>query len=474
MARASEPKLFEHTGEAFSIVVRSDETQLTGFLDVVVQGPDGPTPAVDELLKILQGAKVKFCPDLAERLAKALAAGPEVRGLVVAEGKSPQMGAPGRVDWKVNIAADAKRAVKVVEGRADYHEVREIAQVEEGAELLTLVPPETGAAGEDIFGRVIPGVAGEPAWVQCGHNVRFDTKSGTAFAEVAGAVEFGGDRLAVVAAHTVEGDVAAETGNINFAGEVFIKGDVHDDYSVHSKKNITVLGSVHAARLETDGDIRIALGASGHGKGALAAGGNIHAKYLNAMDVVCRGDLNVGGEVVNCTVRVGGRLAIPLGRIIGGDVVARRALEARQLGSPSNIPTRVTVGIDVDTVEKIAGLKARLLQVTKDSDRIYHLVKMHIDDPATLQDLPERKRSAVQANIDTFAGLRQQKQDFEALLRELEGEEIDPQEQVVKVLKTIHGKVTITIGTCSETFTREVPGPVTFFADPTTGSLRRW
>lgn len=58
----------------------------------------------------------------------------------------------------------------------------------------------------------------------------------------------------------IRGDVDVSSGNIDFIGDIMVKGNVMEGFSVTSKKNVTIFGTVTNGTVTADGDITIKLG----------------------------------------------------------------------------------------------------------------------------------------------------------------------------------------------------------------------
>ncbi len=69
-------------------------------------------------------------------------------------------------------------------------------------------------------------------------------------------------------------------GNINFPGDVEIKGNVISNLTVTATGNIEILGAVEAASIIAGKNIVLKTGIQGMDKGVLQAGGNITARFI--------------------------------------------------------------------------------------------------------------------------------------------------------------------------------------------------
>ena len=101
---------------------------------------------------------------------------------------------------------------------------------------------------------------------------------------VDGHVSLVDDKVFVSDVYSVE-DVSTATGNIDYQGDVEVKGNVCENFSVKTRGNVFVQGVVEGATIEAGGNIVIARGMHGQNKGKLKAGGNVIAKFISAAQV---------------------------------------------------------------------------------------------------------------------------------------------------------------------------------------------
>ena len=92
-------------------------------------------------------------------------------------------------------------------------------------------------------------------------------------------------KVVVSSVYTVK-DVDMSTGNIVYDGSVEITGSVAANMEVKAGGNVVINGGVESARIIAGGNIIIAKGMNGTGKGYLRAGGDIMVKFLENTRVV--------------------------------------------------------------------------------------------------------------------------------------------------------------------------------------------
>src|SRR5208337_5226117 len=76
------------------------------------------------------------------------------------------------------------------------------------------------------------------------------------------------------------GDVDLRVGNIDFPGDVVIRGEIRDGFAVKAGKSILCTGVIGAARIECGGNLVSQRGIVGREKAVIKAGGAVEAKFL--------------------------------------------------------------------------------------------------------------------------------------------------------------------------------------------------
>ena len=160
-----------------------------------------------------------------------------------------------------------------------------------------------------------------------------------------------GSRIDVLPVFAVEGDLDYSVGNIDFAGDVTVRGDVMPGFSIHATGSVTVYGMTEHATIHAGGDLILQgvvglIEADDHGDGMeheaeIVVGGNLTAQYLHNIAVEVAGEAIVNREMVNCQI-VADRVELPSkGRIVGGVTAAKLEIECGTLGSNNGVSTHM-------------------------------------------------------------------------------------------------------------------------------------
>lgn len=268
--------------------------------------------------------------------------------IMIAKGQEPVPGSDAVITYYKR--SERKPAIRD-NGKADYYDMNFLDQVEKGDWLGEKIPPTSSIPGRTI--------TGEYVIIPNGKNKKllYDPKTVGAFKEdgkivlralINGVVEFHSGKVTVGNHSIIEGDVGVETGNINFDGNVTIKGTVLDGFSVIATKDISILGELGVGNVEMIesklGDVFIKGGIFGKGKSKIAAGRNIYVKHANECCLEAGGNIHIGYYSLGSTLK--GQNIITderYGKLIGGVIEARGKVRAGIIGNQMERKTFIHV-----------------------------------------------------------------------------------------------------------------------------------
>jgi uncharacterized protein (DUF342 family) len=392
---------FEHRPVNDSIVtVDIAEGEMKAYIQVMPPGQGGCDLSMETYLSFLRNNRVVF--GVKEDFLRDFADKPVYKEpVVVAEGSRPIDGRDAYIQYNFETDQTKVRLREGSNGRVDFKELNIIQNVVENQPLAKKIPPETGAVGRTVTGKVIPAKNGKDTSLPVGKNVHVGDDGATIIADINGQVVVVSGKINVEPVYTVQGDVNLKTGNIIFLGTVIINGNVEDGFSVKAAGNIEVNGTVEKAELDAEGDIIVHQGITGKSGGLVRAGRSIWARFIENA-VVEAGNMVVASDgIINSQVNAFKRIICQGKRahIVGGRLRASEEINAKILGSPtSGTETICEVGFDPKS-------KAELDQLKLD------------------KEAAERQIEEIQRNLQTLINIKKQRkslpEDKEAYMREL-------------------------------------------------------
>lgn len=294
---------------------------------------------------------------------------------VIAEGIQPEQGKDAEIEYFFDTELRAKPQLNE-DGSVDFHKLNSISHITKGTVLAALHPEIKGKPGANVLGQPIPPREVKKKKLEFGKNIRYTEDRLSIVSEVDGHVSLVDGKVFVSDTYEVAGDVDAGTGDIEYNGNIEVKGNVLSGFSLKAKGNIIVNGVVEGADLSADGDIVLKRGVQGMSKGCLEAKGNIVSRFIENATVYAGG--NVTAEaILHSHVSAGDSILVTghKGFITGGKVCAGVCIEAKTIGSTMGAETTISVGIDPKERERLQEIQKELVALQKEQARLEPLVR---------------------------------------------------------------------------------------------------
>lgn len=431
--------------ECYKLRVGPDKMQ--AFVKFYASSEGGEDMTSEEFIKDLRhrGIKSGIRTEVIERY---FAKREYLEEFLVAEGRDPVQGKNAWIEYKFNTDKKAKPTLNE-DGSVDFFHLNILNHCNKGDVLAVLHPEQPGEPGEDLSGnRILPAEVRKET-LKFGHNIELSEDRTVLTAQVDGHVELVEGSVFVSDELVVE-NVDNSTGNIDYEGNVQINGNVATNFQVTAKGDIMVKGVVEGAQLTAGGNIIIARGMNGMGRGVLRAGGNIVSKFLE--NATAEADGYVTSEsILHSRVTAGGEVNVDgrRGFITGGKVCATGSINVKTLGSEMGADTIVEVGTDPKLKERLNQLQKQIGEDTRILQTVQPTLitaKQKLAKGAKLS--PEQIQQ-----IQSMAALNKQKTDaIEAANKEIEELQklmMSPSETVVRVKGEVYPGTRICIGDVS-------------------------
>lgn len=259
-----------------------------------------------------------------------------LKPFLVARGKQPINGKDGRVIFHVSPQLERR------EEGADFRDVIHIPSVQTGDRIATIKDPENGVCGTDIYGNRLLPRRGKPAAITLGLNV---IQHGNEIMAVSdGEVSFNWNVIQVNPVYVVDGDLDLSVGNIEFIGNVTIKGNVPPGYKIRVGGDLKVFGLIEGSDIQADGSIYVQGGISGEQDCQIRAGATLKSLYINRANVLAFGDIEVKHYILHSQVTSYGLIRCRRGQLIGGAIQAVKGVEIRGAGNIHYAHTLILIG----------------------------------------------------------------------------------------------------------------------------------
>lgn len=264
------------------------------------------------------------------------------RSVAVATGKAPQDGIDGYFEYMFQSQLDGKPRINE-DGSVSYA-IKLFEMVTEGQVIAKYHPAVPGVDGYTVKDTPIRARPGREMPPLRGRGFSCKEDGVTYIASITGKIDKINDKINILPVFEASGDVDANTGNIEFRGDVIIHGSV-DDIEIRATGTVTVDGVVQGASIFANKDIVVAGGVLGNGKSVIDAKGKISAKFFEFATVRSKGDITAD-IFLNSNVYCEGSAFVmsKKGCIVGGSVHAVSGIEANSIGNNAEIRTHVLVG----------------------------------------------------------------------------------------------------------------------------------
>ena len=260
--------------------------------------------------------------------------------ICAAKWTEPQNGIDGVVQYYFN--KDKHIApIEDEQGNVDYKNLGLINNIMVGTPIAEISLPTEGVPGTDITGATVPQKVGVPARYNVGAGTQLMNNDTQIVAAVSGNLIFKNGAFVVEEKIVINGDVDVSSGNIDFIGDITIKGGVFEGFRVASKRSITIMGLVAKAEIVADGDILIKGGAV---NSKIVSKANVKIGFCENTNITAEGNVEspsfIGGEVF-ASEKI---IASGKGVLVGGKYTALNGIEASVIGSENYTKTIVTLG----------------------------------------------------------------------------------------------------------------------------------
>jgi uncharacterized protein (DUF342 family) len=331
-------------------------------------------------------------------------------------------------------------------GVVDYKNLGFVRNIVTDSIIANITPPSHGEPGRDVLGNEIPARDGLPAKFRLGKNTKFSDDELNILAAVDGNLEWDGASFHVAETLVITQDVGPATGNIDFIGSVLVRGSVDENFTIISKKDVQVNGTVVGATVIADGNVTVNLGVI---KTNITAKGDVTVNFCENAKIECEGNLR-SSSCIMCNIFCGGMLEVTSGKgvIAGGQITAIGGIHANTIGSQSFIHTKLTLG------------KGAILAAERDS-----LIKKHEEITEQITRLeqagillsaqkkrqggvlpPDKEALLVQATRNRFTFMRENKQ-YEARIDNIQRAIAEDSNVEVSAKRDFWNNVAVSIGT---------------------------
>ncbi|HEX2959484.1 MAG TPA: FapA family protein [Chitinispirillaceae bacterium] len=358
---------------------------------------DGMPPKEQDVFDTLQNAHISHGIDesrlkeITSDLKKGIV--PEGR-ILIAQGTAPVNGQNGKITYHFNTQTSLKPKLNP-DGSVDYKSIDIVISVGKGEKLATLEPPEKGTSGKNLYGELISCLDGTPARLPVGPNTEPDPQDhDTLIASTDGIVRLAGSTVEVCEGFVINGDVNFSTGNVKYDHSVIVTGDVKSGFDIECGGDLQIGGTIEDCNLKIGGNVLCRFGFCGQSKGLIDAKGDVNLGFMKNQTVRSKKNVNIAREAINSIIFAKESINIhgnPLS-VAGGHLTARDSITVNSIGNHSGIKTLCEVGFDFTLGEELHMLEEHLAELVRNQNKIVETIKK-IDKTLSFQrNLPVKEQ----------------------------------------------------------------------------------
>lgn len=360
--------------ECVDIFVSTDRMKAIGRF--YPPSTNGKLLTENDILKSLVQAKIKFGVTH-DNLNTFFKNRIYCEDIILARGKKPEEGSDAMITYHFNTDNKSKPK-KNEDGSVDFHQLDMISAIKQGDVLATLSPAVYGKPGTDVLGAVIMPRKVNSKILKHGKDIYLSEDGLTMYSNVNGHAVLTEDRVFVSNTFEVLADVDVSTGDIEYEGNVNVKGNVISGFTIRAKGDIIVNGVVEGATLIAGGHIILKLGIQGMSKGRMEASGNIISKFIENAEVKAGGYISTEA-ILHSKVSAKGEITVggKKGFITGGVIRSATAINIKTAGSTMGTNTVLEVGIDPELLEEYRTLEKNIIRMNSDKDKIMPILETY-------------------------------------------------------------------------------------------------
>lgn len=410
----------------------------------------GKEMSLDEIYEELKINEVAFGLKR-DRIKKIIETKEKVENVLIAEGKEPVLGKDAEIIYCFE-SRNKEVGLEKEDGTIDFHERNLISNVKKGDMLAVKKELTPGKPGKTVTFKDIPPPEPNDIELPQGNNVI--KKDNTLIAAIDGQVVLEKGKIHVLEVFEIDGDVDLNTGNVDFVGNIIIKGSVKEGFSVKARGNIEIKGNVSFSVIESGGSVIIHKGFIGYEgrkeKGIIIAKKNIQAQFIENATVKAGGDVIVQTGVMHSNIEAGGKVEVKekKGLLVGGFCRAGKNINVNIVGSTLATPTILESGINPRLKQELEKAEKDLekyeSQLDKSAKGLKYLKKLKEEEGQSLSQSKEiQYHKLIKANRQLLDIIEKQKEKVEKIK---DKQIVSMTQGQIRVNKKVYSGVTIKIG----------------------------
>ena len=387
------------------ISVSDDEMQASAYFFPPSQGM--MPLKIDDLAEILRNHDIVKGVDweaISDAVYKCNTELEPVIDVVIARGLS----AVDEIPEHLEILETLRRKTETIAQRServDFKQVTPFLLVRKGNVLADIVPKRQGKEGYTVTGKALPFRNVKIKKLSPGKNTIL--RENTVVSGCDGRFKYTAQGFWVTEVLEILNDVDYGTGNIDFPGDVIIRGEILDGFKVKAGGALYCSKTMDASDVECAKEVIVQQGIIGKKQGMLKTEGRVQAKFIENCYVQAKGPITIHVGIINSSIHTLDRVELGFrGMITGGKIYAQNGVTAAQLGSKSWTRTEIYCGIDYSVEQKLEWIRDRNIQLAEKLNSVRDEIKRNAENK-TLVELRDKLQDAIRKMNEAAGNLVQ-------------------------------------------------------------------
>ncbi len=379
-------------------VISVDPNCTTAFMTIEPPANGGLEMTVNKAFAAIAEKGISFGL-LKDDVTKAVKEHRYGENICIAKWEAPVNGEDGKIEYFFK-RENTFKPVEDENGNVDYKNLGLVRNIYKGTPIAKITLPTEGAPGTDIMGKKVAQRVGVPVSFAVGKGTELVNNGTEIVAVTDGNLTYSSGAFNIEESLLIRGDVDVSSGNIDFIGDIIIKGNVLEGYAVSSKKNVTISGNVTKGTITADGNITVKLG---------CINSSLHSELGSIKMDFCENSKLYAGQNIEASSFVGGEvfagkniIAGGKGVMMGGKYTALENITASVIGSESYAKTLITLGNNAVLNEEMENHKHTVQNMEDKIDQLGKIINSLTEMSKVSKLSPEREQMKVEAMRSRF------------------------------------------------------------------------
>ena len=362
----------------------------------------------------------------------------------IAKGRYALNGADGTIQYLFETTSElVPKKGKL--GEVDYKDLGLVRNITEGEIIAVITPPTEGTPGVNVLGQELLPLAGKPVKYAIGAGTALNEQETEIKAVKSGNLVWGKGCFSIEETLVIKESVDVSTGNIDFIGDVLVKGNIAENFTVKSKRNVTVNGTVTGATVIADGDVSVNLGSV---NSDIVAQGDVKLGFCESSKIECKGNFS-SQSVIAGEVFCGGTINLTQGRgvVFGGKHTAIGGFIANIIGTESYTKTQITLGNSAVLAEEKLDLTNKIRDLEERTKKLLQVAEVLQEQKKNTGQLSADREAMLTTSIRSRFTFQREIKMLMMRIKEIDMELDSAGDQYIVVHKNLWPGVTVRIGT---------------------------